>query len=251
MPKAGGVCTFTNTFTPAGSITLRKSTIGGTGTFQFAVRPQFGEVKELLQRATTTSESASDSVRATGDATGHLPLGVYTIQETTASAEGDNGLWRVDSVICDGTPQQSFEGGIRIELTRAQSGSRLHLDERAGQVAAPARAAQPGAADPADTDTDTAADAGARAARVAAAVARRSRRYRRGQSPRRAAGHEGREPSPHHAGQDRALEGHGPQPRADHRARRDAGRARHGRPRVAEAAHEQGPLPQRARRASA
>jgi len=119
VPKGGGVCTFTNTFTPAGSITLHKSTVGATGTFQFAIRPQFGEVREFIQRATTTSDSAEDRERATGDATDHIPLGVYTIQETTASSEGDDGLWRVDSVICDGSPKQSFEGGIRLELTAA------------------------------------------------------------------------------------------------------------------------------------
>ena len=119
VPKSGGVCTFTNTFTPAGSITLHKSTVGATGTFQFAIRPQFGEVREFIQRATTTSDSAEDRERATGDATNHIPLGVYTIQETTASSEGDDGLWRVDSVICDGSPKQSFEGGIRLELTAA------------------------------------------------------------------------------------------------------------------------------------
>jgi hypothetical protein len=117
VPKAGGVCTFTNKFTPAGSIKLHKATVGATGTFQFAIRPQFGEVKEFIQSVTTTSERAEDTERATGDATNHIPLGVYTIQETTASSEGDNGLWRVNAVICDGVPHQSFEGGIRLELT--------------------------------------------------------------------------------------------------------------------------------------
>ena len=117
VPNAGGVCTFTNTFTPAGAIVLRKSTVGATGTFQLAIRPQFGEVKEFIQRATTTSQSADDSVRASGDSTDKLPLGVYSVQETTASSDGNNGLWRVNSVICDGVPQQSFEGIIRIELT--------------------------------------------------------------------------------------------------------------------------------------
>jgi Domain of unknown function DUF11 len=119
VPAKGGVCTFTNTFTPAGSITLRKSTVGATGTFVFAVRPQSGDVTELIQRVTTTSEHAADSELATGDSTDHLPLGAYTIQETTASSEGDDGLWRVDSVICDGVPVPSFEGAIRLELTRA------------------------------------------------------------------------------------------------------------------------------------
>ena len=119
VPTQGGVCTFTNKFTPAGSIELRKSTVGATGTFQFAVRPESGEVTELIQRVTTTSEHAADSKLATGDSTDPLPLGVYTIQETTVASKGDNGLWRVDSVICDGLPVQSFEGAIRLELTKA------------------------------------------------------------------------------------------------------------------------------------
>ena len=118
VPKAGGLCTFTNTFTPAGSITLRKSTVKATGTFQFAIVPQSGAVRELLQTATTTSESAEDSERATGDSTDHLRLGTYLIQETTASTEGNDGLWRLNSVICDGVPQESFEGAITIQLTR-------------------------------------------------------------------------------------------------------------------------------------
>ena len=53
----GTVCTFYNRFTPAGRITLRKITLGGTGTTRFQVRPLFGESRpEREQVATTTEE---------------------------------------------------------------------------------------------------------------------------------------------------------------------------------------------------
>ncbi len=77
----GTVCTFYNRFTPAGHITLRKVTLGGTGTTRFQVRPLFGETRpEREQIATTTAEGVA--VTATGDDLDELPIGRYSIQET-------------------------------------------------------------------------------------------------------------------------------------------------------------------------
>ena len=244
VPDQGGVCTFTNTFTPAGSIILRKSTIGATGTFKFAIRPQFGEVTELTQSVTTTSTLATDSKRATGDPTNHIPLGVYTVQETTASAQGDNGLWRVDSVICDGVPQQSFEGGLRIELTTDKPDRDCTVTNELIKSPDPPEPPEPEPPTPPTPNLAAPADSVPGAAGLAAERSR-GRGVRR-QPRRRAADHQGRPAAPDHAGPERALAGDRPQPRAGGRPRRHARRAVAGGPGRAQAAPEPGTLPRQA-----
>ena len=103
VPESGGViCTFTNQFTPAGKITLNKTTLGGTGTTRFQVRPQFGENRPEREQLATTTEPGVPA-RATGDKLSELPIGRYTIQETTS---GPN-RWEVGGVSCNGS------GGLR------------------------------------------------------------------------------------------------------------------------------------------
>jgi Domain of unknown function DUF11 len=108
------VCTFYNRFTPAGRITLRKITLGGTGSTRFQVRPERGETRpEREQLATTTAPG--EPVEATGDDLSKLPVNRYSIQETI----GGEDRWEVAGVECDGAPVPSTEGRIIVELTDA------------------------------------------------------------------------------------------------------------------------------------
>jgi uncharacterized repeat protein (TIGR01451 family) len=112
----GTVCTFENRFTPKGTIRLHKETRAGTGTFGFVIN-SVGTTppRRYVQRATTTAENRS--VRASGDDTGNLPLGVYEITET-ASASATT-AWRVNGAICNGKAVPVAQGAIRIALTEA------------------------------------------------------------------------------------------------------------------------------------
>jgi hypothetical protein len=122
IPAQGGlVCTFTNKFTPAGSIRLHKHTLGGFGTARFVVSPSFlspffrGQDVDLVQTATTTPDD--NPATAKGDSTAHLPLGIYTIQETMPANSDDSGNWRVAAVLCNGVPKASTSGIITVTLT--------------------------------------------------------------------------------------------------------------------------------------
>lgn len=112
----GSVCGFTNRFDPAGSIVLRKVTVGGTGTSGFVVFRDDETRFTREQRATTRSPGTS--VRATGEATDELALGRYTIVETGPEPE-PRGEWSVETVLCDGVPYSSAQGRIEVELTAA------------------------------------------------------------------------------------------------------------------------------------
>ena len=108
----GATCTFTNQFTPAGQITLNKTTLGGTGTTRFQVRPQFGENRPEREQLATTTEPGAPA-RATGDKLSELPIGRYTIQETTSGPD----RWEVGGVSCNGVAVSAITGLIEITLT--------------------------------------------------------------------------------------------------------------------------------------
>ena len=110
----GTVCTFYNRFTPAGHITLRKITLGGTGTTRFQVRPLFGESRPEREQIATTTE-AGVAVKATGDSLDEIPIGTYSILETI----GGPNRWETASVVCDGIPVPSVKGQFELELTNA------------------------------------------------------------------------------------------------------------------------------------
>jgi uncharacterized repeat protein (TIGR01451 family) len=113
---AGRFCEFVNRFEPAGSITLRKITVGGTGTVGFAVF-RHGDPSFLREQEATT-RSPGTEVRATGDDLGELELGRYTIVET-GPAPDPGGEWSVETVFCNGLPYPSAQGRIEIQLTAA------------------------------------------------------------------------------------------------------------------------------------
>ena len=111
------VCTFTNTFVPKGSITLRKVTLGATATTAFAISPDFGTPVTYTQSATTTHEGTPATL-ATGDDTTALPLGTYLLREMTPSPGPVPGTWRLASAICNGLPVATAGGGAAVTLTR-------------------------------------------------------------------------------------------------------------------------------------
>ena len=75
VPPAGsGSCAFTNQLTATGSLTVRFTTLGGTGTFGATISSDTGT--SLVQAATTTSPGTA--VPASGDSTNPL-LGAWSI----------------------------------------------------------------------------------------------------------------------------------------------------------------------------
>ena len=100
---ASTTCTYTDTFTPEGSISIQKITQGGTGTAAFLISALSGPPVEFLQHATTTATGiAANAVPDTADdATDHLLLGDYTVIEQSPPS-GPNGEWVLTSVLCNG-----------------------------------------------------------------------------------------------------------------------------------------------------
>jgi hypothetical protein len=113
--NSGQVCTFTNNFTHAGAIRIAKRTLNADATTSFQIRPLANPKVEFQQIAETTA--GGPPVRADGDDTTAIPLGTYAIQETISTVHGDDGLWRVASVVCDRTPVWSEQGRVVIRLT--------------------------------------------------------------------------------------------------------------------------------------
>jgi Domain of unknown function DUF11 len=113
-PPAGTnpICTFTNRFTPAGRITLRKITLGATASTRFQVRPEFGETRPEREQIATTTQPGEPAL-ATGDKLEEIPIGRYSILETI----GGPNRWQVAGVQCDGVPVPAIAGRIIIELT--------------------------------------------------------------------------------------------------------------------------------------
>ena len=110
---AGVGCLFANRFVPAGAITLRKVTLGGTGTVSFLTSARRDPSRTYQQTATTTD--AGTPVVAEGDDMDNLPLGTYDITETAAGTT--DGRWTLDHVLCNGRPVAGEQGRIRVVLT--------------------------------------------------------------------------------------------------------------------------------------
>ncbi len=117
----GSVCTFINGFTPRGSISLSKVTLGATGTATFVINSGGDKPMRFVQQATTTQKGASaDAEPATPvDATDDLPLGSYTIVEQPATTS-QAGTWGLGAVVCNGKLQPFDQGAVDLELTRQQ-----------------------------------------------------------------------------------------------------------------------------------
>ncbi|MGO9498350.1 MAG: hypothetical protein ACLQA5_16840 [Solirubrobacteraceae bacterium] len=137
-------CLFTNAFTPRGSISLAKLTVGGTGSASFQVEPTFGEPATYLQTATTTSEGvAADAVPDTpADATDTLDLGTYRITEQPPLAT-DAGDWTLVQVECNGELMPFAQGSTEVTLTRAQPAVRCVFSDSLSATPAPEPGPEP------------------------------------------------------------------------------------------------------------
>ncbi|MGC1167042.1 MAG: DUF11 domain-containing protein [Solirubrobacterales bacterium] len=113
--KSGVLCTFTNRLAYEGRLSIRKETIGNTGTALFQVTAPADPTLELHQRAKVKREGVA--VRAHGNSTGHLPYGLYVIQES-AAGEVENGHWSLIEVICDGRAVPFEQGRAVVRLTQ-------------------------------------------------------------------------------------------------------------------------------------
>jgi hypothetical protein len=109
----GGGCVFTNTFIPAGRLTVRKATIGALGTARFQISPR-AQPGSYIQLARVTRQATEFT--AVGDDTSRVPLGTYDITETDA-APRPGGYWRLAAALCDNKPVGAAQGRIRIRLT--------------------------------------------------------------------------------------------------------------------------------------
>ncbi len=111
-------CVFTNSFTPAGSISIAKVTEGALGTVGFVVQPLQGKASQYLQSATTIEQGtpANATPRTPADATHHLPLGSYRIIEETPPSTPVGG-WQLVSVVCHDELLGFGQGATVVTLT--------------------------------------------------------------------------------------------------------------------------------------
>jgi hypothetical protein len=105
-PTAPLDCVVTNVFTPAGSITVTKTTLGATGVFPFVVTPNARTDVSWAGSATTTVPGVSVGAAASSGVQGPLaaalpvdPAQPYTVTELLP-APSDAGRWVVESVDC-------------------------------------------------------------------------------------------------------------------------------------------------------
>lgn len=114
------VCTFVNVLVPRGSISISKVTKAGTGSAAFLVDRLFVAPAQYQQTATTTSEgeAAGATANSAADATDHLRLGRYAIEESAAPGQNPAG-WALTSVRCNGKLVPFDQGAVHVKLTRA------------------------------------------------------------------------------------------------------------------------------------
>ena len=132
-PKDHVTCTYEDEFVPPpGKLTVRKLTLGGTGTFGFAVNPVTGKAATIDLSATTLEEGiAVDAAPAP-----ELAPGEYTIAETSKPAKA-RGTWTETAVGCDngGSYQPGKPISVKIESSKTlvcTLHQRTHADRVAG-----------------------------------------------------------------------------------------------------------------------
>jgi choice-of-anchor A domain-containing protein/uncharacterized repeat protein (TIGR01451 family) len=116
---AGTLCSFENTFVPAGSITIYKRTYGNTGTVGFTISPLDSSLPPASYDQTAQVKAPGIDVRATGDPTNMLPLGSYKLQEYAPGGTYPEG-WDLTSVVCNGTVVAASQGSVVVTLTAAE-----------------------------------------------------------------------------------------------------------------------------------
>jgi uncharacterized repeat protein (TIGR01451 family) len=111
----GALCTFTNRLVHPGRITIRKETIGGTGSAGFQITNPAYPTLERNQLAVVKQDRTP--VLARGDSTRGLPFGTYVIQESVAQATDPAG-WSLIEVVCDGRAIPFEQGRASVRLSK-------------------------------------------------------------------------------------------------------------------------------------
>jgi uncharacterized repeat protein (TIGR01451 family) len=137
-------CLFTNSFTPAGSISLAKVTEGALGTVGFVVQPLQGSPMQFLQSATTTAQGvpADATPRTPANATDHLPLGSYRIVEETPPST-PAGAWQLVSVVCDQQLLGFAQGATVVNLTADHPNARCVYTDAFQSIVPPEPSPEP------------------------------------------------------------------------------------------------------------
>jgi hypothetical protein len=118
-------CTFTNQFTPTGTLTITKTTTGGVGTTQFVVTPVAdptdttvpGDTTDPLLTATTTQPGAPvTATQSAGSPLDPLDLGQYSIVEEGPESS-TLGSWAPVSIACNGVSTDPTASDVLVTLT--------------------------------------------------------------------------------------------------------------------------------------
>ena len=113
---------FTNTFTPTGSITITKTTLGGTGTTDFSIVPDpptdDGDTVDPVYSATTTSPGvAATATKTSGDySLDSLDLGSFSVVESGPD-DTAAGSWAPKGITCNGTYTSPTASDVLVTLT--------------------------------------------------------------------------------------------------------------------------------------
>jgi hypothetical protein len=117
-------CTFTDTFTPTGSITLTKTTVGGTGTTEFSIFPVppvgESETADPVYSATTTAAGVpAPATQIHGDySLDSLDLGQFSVVESGPD-NSPAGTWSPQGIACNGTFSAPTSSDVLVTLTVA------------------------------------------------------------------------------------------------------------------------------------
>jgi len=129
LPTAGDSleCTFTNQLTPAGSLTITKTTTGGVGTTDFVVTPVAdptdttvpGDTTDPVLTATTTQAGVPVTAGQTAGSTlNPLALGQYSIVEEGPESS-TAGAWSPVAISCNGASSDPTASDVLVTLTAA------------------------------------------------------------------------------------------------------------------------------------
>jgi hypothetical protein len=120
-------CTFTNQVTPAGSLSVTKTTTGGVGTTDFVVTPVAdptdttvpGDTTDPVLTATTTEAGVPVTAAQTaGSPLNPLALGQYSIVEEGPESS-TLGAWAPVSISCNGAATDPTASDVLVTLTAA------------------------------------------------------------------------------------------------------------------------------------
>jgi hypothetical protein len=117
-------CTYTDLFTPIGSLTVTKTTLAGTGTTSFVVTPVVSNpdtdttdtASALLTATTTQPGVAVTATQVAGAPLNPLAIGQYSIVE---EGPGDTsaGLWTPVSIVCNGAQVEPSAADVLVSVT--------------------------------------------------------------------------------------------------------------------------------------